>query len=168
MCSSDLTFDVLQSADIFTRYGQLRAASWLDRKPEHRPDIGPNRESAMAKRSFVGTCALIVACCVAALAPLGTALAQSQITVVVTVAAGGSSDIGLRTIATKNQTSADFPLMAAEAYDPAVILETIRQLRVHALAAPSDALTADIELAGALAAGLEDARHRDEAALVGE
>ena len=50
----------------------------------------------MAKRSFVGTCALIVACCVAALAPLGTALAQSQITVVVTVAAYFLLGDGLR------------------------------------------------------------------------
>ena len=44
---------------------------------------------------------MIAAACALALAQPGAASAQSQVTIVVSVAAGGSSDIGMRTIATK-------------------------------------------------------------------
>jgi tripartite-type tricarboxylate transporter receptor subunit TctC len=55
----------------------------------------------MSQRSIVAACTLIAAAGVLALAQPRAASAQSQVTIVVTVAAGGSSDIGLRTIATK-------------------------------------------------------------------
>jgi tripartite-type tricarboxylate transporter receptor subunit TctC len=53
----------------------------------------------MSQRLVTIACALMAALFV--IAPARPALTQSQITVVVTVAAGGSSDIGMRTIATK-------------------------------------------------------------------
>lgn len=54
----------------------------------------------MSVRSIRNACALF-ACAVCWFVAAPAARAQSQITVVVTVAAGGSSDIGLRTIAAK-------------------------------------------------------------------
>jgi len=54
----------------------------------------------MLLRPILRTCMLIAAAMLAPMLP-GAALAQSQLTVVVAVAAGGSSDIGMRTIAAK-------------------------------------------------------------------
>ena len=54
-----------------------------------------------ATRGAARVLGLITAACALALAPVGAAVAQSPITIVIAVAAGGSSDIGLRTIAAK-------------------------------------------------------------------
>jgi hypothetical protein len=60
-----------------------------------------SRERTMTSRSVRQGCALLALAALLAMAEARVASAQSQITIVVSVAAGGSSDIGMRTIATK-------------------------------------------------------------------